>query len=332
MPQPTSRPGWDPAEIPDLGGRTAVVTGANSGIGFETARILAEHGARVVLACRNLESASNAADRIRVVSPGAELECVHLDLMSLQSVRIAAEVLRSRNPRIDLLVNNAGAATRRYIRTPDGFEATLATNHLGPFALTGLLLDRLAPVPGARIVTVSSVTHRRTRLPFEDLHAERRRYRYMEAYGQSKLANLLFTFELQRRLTGLHAEAIAVAAHPGSARSQFSNNMGLLTRILTRMPWYLLVSWSQQPAAQGALSTIRAAVGENVRGGEFYGPTRLFGFKGRPELTRAAAHAYDEAAQARLWTESERLTGVEYPHALAVGEMVRDVGRNPGRP
>ncbi|MGA6206078.1 oxidoreductase [Nocardia testacea] len=303
---------WSAADIPDLSGRTAVVTGANSGVGYETARMLAEKGAVVVLACRNLDAAARAAARIREGSATAELDCVELDLMSLASVRSAAAALRAGYPRIDLLVNNAGAASMPYIRTIDGFEATFATNHLGPFALTGLLLDRIAPVAGARIVTVSSVTHRRARLDFDDLDCERQRYRYMKAYGRSKLANLLFTFELQRRLEVAGASAIAVAAHPGAARSGFAGHMGALTRMLSRKPWYALVSWSQQSAAMGALASLRAAVDGEARGGDFYGPTRMFGLKGHPELIEPAACARDTEAQARLWLESERLTGVVY--------------------
>lgn len=306
---------WTAAEIPELGGRTAVVTGANSGVGYETARMLAERGAAVVLACRNPKSAAAAIEGIRRTTPAAELSCVQLDLMNLASVREAAAALRAGHRRIDLLINNAGAACKRYHRTVDGFEATLATNHLGAFALTGLLLDRMASIPGARIVSVSSQTHRAARLNFDDLHCEREPYRYLQAYARAKLANLLFTFELHRRLESGGARAIAVAAHPGSAQSGFAANMGALTRVMSRKPWYSLVSWSQQSAAMGALATLRAAVDGAVCGGDFYGPTGLFGFKGHPELIQPAPAACDSAAQARLWAESERLTGVVYATA-----------------
>ncbi|MFC9897724.1 oxidoreductase [Nocardia sp. NPDC127579] len=304
---------WTAADIPDLTGRTAVVTGANSGLGFQTARMLAKRGATVVLACRSLNNADAAAERIRATAPDAELRTVWLNLASLDSVRTAAEKLRADHDRIDLLVNNAGAPSVEYRRTVDGFETTFATNHLGPFAFTGLLLDRIAAVPGGRIVTVSSVTHKRATIEFDDLDNVRREYRYMVAYSQSKLANLLFTFELQRRLASAGAAAIAVAAHPGAAQTGLVENMGKRIRQFNNATLVKPVSrLLQQPAAAGALPTVRAAVDPTVQGGEYYGPAGFFGLKGAPVRVAAGASALDREAQLRLWRESESLTGVRY--------------------
>jgi NAD(P)-dependent dehydrogenase (short-subunit alcohol dehydrogenase family) len=200
-----SRERWSVAHVPDQSGRTAVVTGADAGLGLATARALAERGATVVLACRDLAKAERAVERIRGDVGHANLQVVHLDLASLASVRKAAGELRSNYPRLDLLINNAGVMAVPYKRTEDGFELTLATNHLGHFALTGLLLKRLLATAGSRIVTVSSIAHRRGVMHFDDLQSEHR-YRPGDAYGQSKLANLLFTYELQARLeAGGHA-------------------------------------------------------------------------------------------------------------------------------
>jgi NAD(P)-dependent dehydrogenase (short-subunit alcohol dehydrogenase family) len=205
---------WSEADVPDQTGRTAIVTGSNSGIGLETARVLARRGARVVLACRTPEKARDAAAHIGSGRPTANVRVVRLDLASLDSVRAVADALRSTFERIDLLINNGGVMEPPYTQTEDGFELTIATNHLAHFALTGLLLDRLLVTPGSRIVTVSSEGHARGVMNFEDLQSERS-YTPAEAYYQSKLANLLFTYELDRRLKAASAPAIAVACHPG---------------------------------------------------------------------------------------------------------------------
>ena len=225
----TQRQRWTEADLPGLGGRTAVVTGANTGLGFQTARVLAARGATVVLACRNLARADAAAGRIADDVPGAQLRTVELDLAALESVRAAAAWLRAEYPQLDLLINNAGGVNPRPGRTADGFERTLGVNHLGPFALTGLVLDRLLAAPAARIVTVSSVGHRRGAIHLDDLNFDQG-YRWQQAYFQSKLANLMFTFELQRRLAAAGAAAIAVAAHPGNARTEFGRDMNPVAR------------------------------------------------------------------------------------------------------
>jgi NAD(P)-dependent dehydrogenase (short-subunit alcohol dehydrogenase family) len=298
---------WTEAAVPDQSGRTAVITGANSGIGFEAARVLAERGARVILACRDLGRAMDAAARIEVAAPDAEAGVVRLDLASLDSVREAAGEIRSSCDRIDLLINNAGVMMPPYGVTADGFELQLGVNHLGHFALTGLLLDLLAQVPGARVVTVSSNSHREGQINFDDLQSQRR-YRRFAGYGQSKLANLMFTYELQRRLAAAGARAIAVASHPGLTRTELAR---YLSRVMTA--YYALVERPlAQSAAMGALGTLRAATDPAVRGGDYYGPGAWRGERGFPCKISSSERSRDEAAQRRLWRESERLTGVSY--------------------
>ncbi|MGH9116525.1 MAG: oxidoreductase, partial [Acidimicrobiales bacterium] len=222
---------WTAADIPNMRGRTAVVTGANSGIGFETAKVLAERGAEVVLACRNLDNAKDAAGRIAVGSPGANVKILHLDLSSLASVTTAAQELRSGYSQLDVLINNAGVMWPPYSKTVDGFELQLGTNHLGHFAFTGLVLDLLTAKPGSRVVTISSIGHRTGKINFDDLQSERKYGRHT-AYAQSKLANLMFTYELQRRLTAARAATIAVAAHPGGSDTNLNRHSPTPMRLL----------------------------------------------------------------------------------------------------
>lgn len=309
----TAAPQWGIADIPDMRGRVAVVTGANTGLGFHTARMLADAGAKVVLACRDTGKAADAVAQIRRDAPAAELGIVELDLSSLDSVRRAAAAIHAEHADVDLLINNAGSAAPRRAQTADGFELTFGTNHLGPFALTGLLLDLLRDRPGARVVTVSSGSHEQGVLDFDDLHFRQRRYRNWAAYSQSKLANALFGFELQRRLEQSGAQAISVLAHPGAARTDFSRNMGGLVRLMASPGLQPLTSWLVQPAERGALPTVRAAVDPGVSGGEFYAPSGFKNIKGDPVSITAHPRALDQEAQRRLWTESQHLTGVTYP-------------------
>jgi NAD(P)-dependent dehydrogenase (short-subunit alcohol dehydrogenase family) len=299
---------WTAADVPDQHGRTVVITGANSGIGFEAAKALAEGGATVVLACRDTDRAGQAADRIRADVLNADIRITELDLASLGSIRAAAERIRADHSRIDLLINNAGLMIPPYGRTEDGFELQFGTNHLGHFALTGLLVDRMVTAPGSRIVTVSSNAHKGGRINFDDLQSTQR-YSRMAAYGQSKLANLLFTYELQRRLAEAGAETIAVAAHPGGSRTELTRNTPGLFRPLTG----ILMRIVGQSAAMGALPTLRAAVDEAVCGGDYYGPNGRSGQTGYPKLVESNALSHDTAAARRLWIESERLTGISYP-------------------
>jgi len=293
---------WTTADVPDQTGRTAIVTGGNTGLGFHVARVLADHGARVVIASRDTRKGADAAAAMK------SAEVVRLDLASLASVREAAAELRSRYDQLDLLINNAGVMMTPYARTEDGFELQFGTNHLGPFALTGLLIDQLKDVPGARVVTVSSVVHRQGKIEFDDLASERS-YGRSAAYGRSKLANLLFTYELQRRLGTAHAQAIALAAHPGYANTQLDRNLPPLLRAGTRA----VVPFIAQSAAMGALPILRAATDPRARGGEFYGPGNMMQTRGAPKLVKSNALSYNENIARRLWTESERLTGITYP-------------------
>ncbi len=298
---------WTVADMPDQSGRTAIVTGANSGLGYDTAAALAGAGAAVVLAVRNLDKGKEAVDRINKSSPDAVVSLQELDLSSLDSVRRAADELRAAHPRIDLLINNAGVM---YLpsreTTKDGFEMQFGTNHLGHFALTGLLLDNLRSVDGSRIVTVSSVGHRiMARIRFEDPHFETG-YNRVQAYGQSKLANLLFTYELQRRLAADGAPTIAAAAHPGFSDTEL---MRYLPVFVPDIVWKIFT----QPADKGALPTLRAATDPGVQGGQYYGPDGIGEVKGHPKLVASSAQSHDEDIQRRLWTMSEELTGVTYP-------------------
>jgi NAD(P)-dependent dehydrogenase (short-subunit alcohol dehydrogenase family) len=298
---------WTAADVPDQSGRVAIVTGANSGLGFDTAAVLADKGAHVVLAVRNLDKGNQAADRIKAKSPNAVIAVQELDLTSLDSVRKAADELRSTNPRIDLLINNAGVMyvpTRE--TTQDGFEMQFGTNHLGHFALTGQLLDNILPVEGSRVVTVSSFGHRiLARIHFDDLQLERK-YNRVEAYGQSKLANLLFTYELQRRFKLKGAPTVALAAHPGLADTELMRHLpGFIPDFFWR-PF-------AQPTDMGALPTLRAATDPGAQGGQYYGPDGIGEVQGSPKVVESSKQSHNEDLQRRLWTVSEELTGVTYP-------------------
>ena len=297
---------WNENDIPDQTGRIAIVTGANTGLGFDTARALAEHGAHVVLAVRDITKGNAAAGRIAKAAPKASVKVHKLDLGSLESVRTAAAELAAEYPRIDLLINNAGVmypSPRQ--TTADGFELQFGTNHLGHFALTGLLLGNLLPVEGSRVVTVASNAHKQGgEIHFDDLQWERRYNRGL-AYSQSKLANLLFTYELQRRLAAAKAPTISVAAHPGLAA----------TDLIRHIPGVLkpFVPFIAQSAERGALPTLLAATDPAVQGGQYYGPDGIAEWRGDPKLVHSNGKSYDTERQRRLWTVSEELTGVSYP-------------------
>ncbi|ORA29804.1 SDR family NAD(P)-dependent oxidoreductase [Mycobacterium aquaticum] len=297
---------WTTANIPDQTGRTAIVTGANTGLGLETAKALAAKGAHVVLAVRNLEKGKAAAREIEQATPGAGVALQQLDLTSLESIRAAADALKSNHSSIDLLINNAGVMFTPKSTTQDGFELQFGTNHLGHFALTGLLLDRLLAVPGSRVVTVSSIGHRFARgIRFDDLQWDLG-YSRVGAYGQAKLANLMFTYELQRRLTG--TRTIAAAAHPGGSRTELTRNLPPLVGAVTKLAEPLF-----QSAAMGALPTLRAATDPGVLGGQYFGPDGLGEQRGYPKVVASSTASHDTAAQRRLWAVSEELTGVSYP-------------------
>ncbi|HEY1177888.1 MAG TPA: oxidoreductase [Phytomonospora sp.] len=288
-------PHWTTADIPDQRGRIALVTGANSGIGHATARALARHGATVVLACRDDRKARHAADAFGEPT----VETLRLDLADPASVRDAAAELRDRHPRLDLLVNNAGITGVKG-RTPQGHEIQLAVNHLGHFALTGLLLPLLLATPGSRVVTVASIAHRFG--DTTDLTGHR------GAYARAKLANLQFTGGLHRRLTANAAPTTALAAHPGGAATAVFRHGNALVRAVNLG---VAKAFGRTPE-MGALPTLRAATDPAAEGGEYYGPTGLFEIAGYPGTVTASKKANDRAAQDSLWARSEELTGVAY--------------------
>ena len=299
---------WTVVDVPDQSGRVAVVTGANSGIGFETAAVLARHGAHTVLACRDAGRGEDALTRLSAAVPQAAVSVVRLDLASLESIRAAADQILATHDRLDLLINNAGVMWPPYGKTADGFELQFGTNHLGHFAFTGLVLKAMLPVAGARVVTVSSNGHRAGRINFADLQSERR-YGRVSAYARSKLANLMFTYELERRLRAAGAPTIAVAAHPGTASTELVRHFPGMVQSAYAATGGLFT----QSAAMGALPTLRAATDPAAAGGEYYGPGGLGQVKGYPIRVSSNARSRDGAAQQRLWAESERLTGVTYP-------------------
>jgi NAD(P)-dependent dehydrogenase (short-subunit alcohol dehydrogenase family) len=299
---------WSAADVPDQTGRTAVITGANTGIGFEAAKVLAGRGASVVLAVRNTDKGKDAADRIKAGVPGADVTVQRLDLTSLASIRTAADDLRDQHGKIDLLINNAGVMYTPKGTTADGFELQFGTNHLGHFAFTGLLLDLLLPVADSRVVTISSVGHKiLAKINFDDLQSEKS-YSRVRAYGQAKLANLMFTYELQRRMSG-NGKTIAVAAHPGASNTELMRNSPAPIRALGNV----LLPFIAQNAEMGALPTLRAATDPNVLGGQYYGPDGIGESKGHPKLVTSSEQSHDVAIQRRLWTVSEELTGVKFP-------------------
>jgi NAD(P)-dependent dehydrogenase (short-subunit alcohol dehydrogenase family) len=300
--------GWTASDIPDQTGRTVVITGANTGLGFEAATALALRGAHVVLAVRNLDKGTAACADIVAKNPRADLALQQLDLASLSSIRSAADELRSAYSSIDVLINNAAVLWTPKSTTADGFELQFGTNHLGHFALTGQLLDRLLTVPNSRVVTMSSLDHLFGKIEFDDLQGERQ-YSRSGAYRHAKLANLMFSHELQRRLSAAQAATIAVAAHPGMSSSDLIKNapQGVRQVLMAIRPLF------NQSAAMGALPVLRAATDPGVVGGQYYGPRRLFETRGEPELARSSARSRDESVQRRLWSISEELTHVAYP-------------------
>jgi NAD(P)-dependent dehydrogenase (short-subunit alcohol dehydrogenase family) len=302
---------WTAADVPDLSGRTAVVTGASAGIGLEAAGVLARRGADVVVACRDGGRGAEAVDRIRGEGASGRVLLVRLDLASLTSVRSAADEIRDACPRLDLLVNNAGVMQIPYELTEDGFERTMAVNHLGHFALTGHLLDRLLATAGSRVVTVSSIAHLRGVIDVDDVGGKRQTSP-SATYAASKLANLLFTAELARRLAAAGSATIALAAHPGIVPTGLWRTSSRLERVLISPRLRVLNRRLVQPAAQGALPILRAAVDPAARPGDLFGPGSWHAYTGPPVIVEPGAAARDEAVQRRLWVESERLTGVVY--------------------
>ncbi len=294
---------WTAGDIPDQSGREVVVTGANTGIGFETARALARKSAHVTLACRNVEKGREAVRRILAESPDCAAFLMQLDLADLRSVEAFAARYREQHERLDLLILNAGVMIPPASKTAQGFELQFGVNHLGHFALTGALLPLVRATEGSRVVVLSSTAATRAVMRFDDLNFEKRGYRAWQAYGQSKLANQLFALELQRRLRAAGSSVIVTAAHPGWTATDLQRNSGLM-RFLNRL-------LAMQPP-QGALPTLRAATDPEAAGGDYYGPDGFFQMRGYPERVDMVKQARKAGDAARLWEISEKLTGVRY--------------------
>jgi len=301
---------WTTEHMPYLTGKIIVVTGGNSGLGYESVKAFAMKGAEVVLASRSTEKGEEARTEILMAVPGGKIKVMQLDLGDLDSVRSFATTFRKNYKNLDVLMNNAGIMMTPYFTTKDGFEGQLGTNHLGHFALTGLLIDVILKTQGARIVNVSSGAHKSGEMDFNNLQYENGKgYKPMKAYGRSKLANLLFTYELQRKLEAAKKDTIATAAHPGIAMTNLANHLvgkflfKLMTPLFKRMA---------QDQAMGALPQIRASVDPEVKGSEYYGPDGKNEYKGYPVVVRSNEASHNLKDAAKLWEESEKLTGVKF--------------------
>lgn len=302
---------WTEHAMPDLSGKTALVTGANSGLGLETVRGLAARGAHVLLACRGADKAQRAIEQLREQNPVARLEFIALDLSSLASVRDCAAAFKARHARLDILCNNAGLMALPYAKTVDGFEMLFGTNHLGHFALTLQLLEVIKQTPQARVVTVSSIAHKVGRIDLADPHWQQRPYSQRGAYGQAKLANLMFALELHRRLRKSGADTLSIAAHPGYAATNIafgSDRKKTLFSHLVALGNLVMA----QPAQLGALPTLYAATAPDARSGDYIGPHGLMEFRGYPVPVRPRPKALDERTAAELWALSEQLTATRY--------------------
>jgi NAD(P)-dependent dehydrogenase (short-subunit alcohol dehydrogenase family) len=302
---------WTFDDIPDQTGRIAVVTGANTGIGLETARMLAQKGARVVLACRNPAKGEAAVLRIAAERPAGSAVFAPLDLSDLDSVAAFAGSFAAANPQLDLLVNNAGVMVPPLGRTKQGFELQFGTNHLGHFALAARLLPLLERTARARVVVVSSSAQNLGRIDFDDLNWERRSYSAWSAYGQSKLANMMFALELRRRLAQVGSELRVTAAHPGWTATDLQRTSGIVR--------WLNPLFAMKPH-DGALPTLRAATDPSAESGSYWGPSRFGEMNGPPDRARISERAKDEIIAKRLWDESERLAGIAFafsPRACA---------------
>lgn len=302
---------WDATQIPDLSGKIAIVTGGNGGIGYEAALELARKGATVWIAARNAQKSQQAQTQILRAVPNARIQVHRLDLGDLSSIRSFAAEFNGTNQPLDLLLNNAGVMALPKAYTKDGFEQQLGINHFGHFALTGLLLPAILAAPAARVVTMSSNMHKGGNVDFNDLNWQQGSYGRWGAYQRSKLANLLFAFELQRRLKRAGARAISLAAHPGYSATNLQALPEDGTPAIER--FFLKASLVfAQSQAMGALPLLYAAVAPGLQGGEYVGPEGWMEMRGYPQVVRAEAPAYNEANAARLWIESEKLTNVHY--------------------
>ncbi len=294
--------GFIEKDVPEQTGKTAFVTGANTGIGFHTARVLAERGARVLMGCRSEEKAIAAMNKIKAETPYADVSFIRLDLADLDSVEAAVGMVAD-EPRLDLMINNAGMMFPPRELTKDGFESQFGVNHLGPFALTGLLIDKILETPNARIVSTSSIGHRPGDIYFDDIDAERS-YNPQFRYFQSKLGNLLFAYELERRLRKLDTDVISVACHPGAADTELTRHLPFFARAFVPLVAALFNS-----AVMGAWPTLMAATADEVEGGGYYGPSGLGEFSGSAVKVASTSKSHDEELAQRLWDLSIDMTG-----------------------
>ncbi len=294
---------WTAENIPNQKGRVAIVTGSSSGIGFEAARVIAGKGATVIIAVRNLDKGKAAAEKIDSEFKDADLHIIELDLASLDSVKTFAETFRNEYSQLDLLINNAGVMVPPYSKTKDGFELQFGTNHLGHFALTERLVDLSISTKNARIVNVSSGAHKYGKIDFDDLNWEKRQYSAWKAYGTSKIANLYFTYELDRKLKEKGLHVITTAAHPGWTATELQRNSGLAG---------FLNNFFAQDIPMGTLPTLRAAFDEEATGGEYFGPDGIMEMRGNPVRVESNELSRDKETAEKLWDVSESLTGVKF--------------------
>lgn len=291
---------WSTDDIPTQKGRISVVTGSTSGIGKETARVLAQKQSTVILAVRNVSKGEKVAAEIRADYPGADVSVMQLDLSSLQSIQAFSSQFLATFDRLDLLINNAGVACP-YAKTDDGFEILMGTNHLGHFALVGHLLETLKKTPNSRVVVVSAGAHKSSKIDLDDLNWEKRKYSNFTAYADSKLANLYFAYELKRRLKSEGDNPMVTAAHPGWTTSELQRGVVKFLNI-----------FFGQSKEMGALPTLRAAIDESASSGDFFGPQDFFELHGAPIKVESSKQSHDVDAARKLWTQSEELTGMKY--------------------
>ena len=293
---------WDSENISDQKGKVVIVTGSSSGLGYETAKVLANKNATVIVAVRNEVKGNAAVEKIKVENPNADIQVMLVDLSNLESINKFAENFKEKFNRLDLLINNAVVMNPPYTKTKDGFELQFGTNHLGHFALTGLLIDLIKKTPNSRIVNVSSTAHKIGKLNFEDLNWETRRYNKMRSYGDSKLANLYFTNELQKRLNKQSSGVICASAHPGATATELSRHSH----------FFKVLSLFVQNGKMGALPTLYAAVAPDVQGNDYYGPGGFLELGGYPKKVESTKRAKRDDVAANLWDVSEKMTGLFY--------------------
>ena len=301
---------WTTANMPDLSGKVIIVTGGNSGLGYESVKVFAQKGAEVILACRSVEKGEAAKTEIMKNNPAGKIEVMNLDLMDLSSVKNFAVRFKENHSRLNVLLNNAGIMIPPYGLTKDGFESQIGTNHLGHFALTGQLIDLIVKTPKSRVVSTSSLAHKNGKMDFDNFMFDNGNgYTPMKAYGRSKLANLLFIYELQRLFEAIGIDSVAVAAHPGVSQTN------LMRFVEGKFYYHLLKPLSSlilQSAAKGALPQLRAAVDPEVKGGDFYGPDGFNEMKGFPVKVKSNPSSHNAGDAKRLWEVSEKLTGVSF--------------------